>query len=63
MGQKSDLFVFRTPGLRDLARTPPYMHDGSFETLSNVVEFYYRGVPRQLPDGSAPDLEPLSSQS
>jgi cytochrome c peroxidase len=62
-GEKSDLFAFRTPALRDIALTGPYMHDGSFETLSSVVEFYYRGVPRQSPDGSALDLEPLLSQS
>lgn len=62
-GQKGDLFAFRTPGLRDVARTAPYMHDGSFETLSDVVEFYYRGVPKQLPGGFELDIEPLRGQS
>ena len=62
-GQKGDLFVFRTPGLRNVARTPPYMHDGSFETLSDVVEYYYRGVPRHMPEGSRLDIEPLLGQS
>jgi cytochrome c peroxidase len=34
---------FKTPTLRDVARTAPYMHDGSFATLDDVVEFYNRG--------------------
>ncbi len=31
---------FKTPSLRDVARTPPYMHGGHFETLEDVVRFY-----------------------
>ena len=31
---------FRVPGLRDVARTAPYMHDGSLATLRDVVEHY-----------------------
>lgn len=38
---KSGLFF--TPSLRDVARTAPYMHDGSFKTLEEVVRFYDRG--------------------
>jgi cytochrome c peroxidase len=34
---------FRTPTLRDVAHTAPYMHDGSMSTLEEVVEFYNRG--------------------
>jgi cytochrome c peroxidase len=34
---------FRTPSLRDIALTAPYMHDGSVRTLEEVVEFYDRG--------------------
>jgi cytochrome c peroxidase len=34
---------FKTPTLREVARTAPYMHDGSFATLEAVVEFYDRG--------------------
>jgi cytochrome c peroxidase len=34
---------FKTPTLREVARTSPYMHDGSFRTLENVIEFYDRG--------------------
>jgi cytochrome c peroxidase len=38
-----DWGAFRTPSLRNVARTPPYMHDGSFATLEEVVEFYNAG--------------------
>ena len=31
---------FRTPSLRNAAATPPYMHDGQFATLAQVVRFY-----------------------
>ena len=34
---------FKTPTLREVARTAPYMHDGSLATLDEVVEFYDRG--------------------
>ncbi len=35
--------AFRTPSLRNAARTAPYMHDGSLKTLRDVVDFYDRG--------------------
>jgi cytochrome c peroxidase len=34
---------FKTPTLREVARTAPYMHDGSLATLSDVVDFYDKG--------------------
>jgi len=34
---------FKTPTLRDVARTAPYMHDGSLATLKDVVDFYSDG--------------------
>lgn len=34
---------FKTPGLRDIARSAPYMHDGSLKTLEEVVEHYNKG--------------------
>jgi cytochrome c peroxidase len=34
---------FKTPSLRDVATRPPYMHDGSFRTLEEVVDYYDRG--------------------
>ena len=34
---------FKTPTLRDISRSAPYMHDGSLATLADVVDFYDRG--------------------
>ena len=39
-----DTGKFKTPTLREIARTAPYMHDGSIATLEEVVEFYDRLV-------------------
>lgn len=50
---------FKTPTLRGLVHTAPYMHDGSFETLEDVVEFYRRGGeanPHLAPEMAAIDL-------
>ncbi|MBT5550317.1 MAG: cytochrome-c peroxidase [Nitrospina sp.] len=41
--RKEDKWVFRTPGLRDISRTSPYMHDGRFKTLEEVIDFFDRG--------------------
>lgn len=38
-----DRGAFKTPSLRDVARTAPYMHDGSLNTLQEVVDFYVGG--------------------
>jgi cytochrome c peroxidase len=35
--------AFKTPTLREIARTAPYMHDGSLATLEDVIDFYSRG--------------------
>lgn len=40
---EKDRGAFKTPTLRNLADTAPYMHDGSEKTLKSVVEFYNRG--------------------
>ena len=37
---------FKTPTLREVARTAPYMHDGSVATLEDVIEYYDRGGNR-----------------
>ena len=39
----ADRHAFKTPSLRNVARTAPYMHDGSLATLEDVVDFYDRG--------------------
>jgi len=56
-GNAEDRYRFRTPTLRDIADTGPYMHDGSLETLFDVVEFYYRRVPGSGPEGTALDVD------
>ncbi len=40
----SDRARFKVPTLRNIAVTPPYMHDGRFTTLEEVVEHYNTGV-------------------
>ncbi|WP_083200348.1 cytochrome-c peroxidase [Thauera phenolivorans] len=48
-----DRWAYKTPMLRDVAATSPYMHDGSLPTLAAVVEYYDRG------GAGAPDQSPL----
>src|ERR1043166_343886 len=59
----SDLGKFSAPSLRNVALTAPYMHDGRFATLEEVVEHYATGVKRSAtldpnlakhPDGGVP---------
>jgi cytochrome c peroxidase len=52
-----DRWKYRTPGLRNVALTAPYMHDGSLATLPDVVAFYARGgIPNENLD---PLIRPL----
>jgi cytochrome c peroxidase len=44
--KREDIGGFKTPFLRDVLLTGPYMHDGSFETLWDVVEFFNKGGER-----------------
>jgi cytochrome c peroxidase len=41
--EPKDIGAFKTPGLRNVALTAPYMHDGSLKTLEEVMEFYNKG--------------------
>lgn len=41
---EGDRGAFKTPTLRDIARTAPYMHDGSLKTLEEVVDYYDKGA-------------------
>lgn len=38
-----DIGAFKTPTLREIARTAPYMHNGRFKTLEEVITFYNQG--------------------
>jgi cytochrome c peroxidase len=53
----ADRWKFRTPSLRNVALTAPYMHDGSLPTLSAVVD-YYDGGGRPH-EGLDPRVRPL----
>lgn len=48
-----DYNKFRVPSLRNIERTPPYMHDGRFQTLEQVLEHYINDVQ------DTPQLDPL----
>ncbi len=39
----ADIGAFKTPTLREISRSAPYMHDGRFKTLEEVVNFYNKG--------------------
>lgn len=43
-GDPADNGKFKTPSLRNLTFTAPYMHDGRFETLTEVVDHYSEGL-------------------
>jgi len=45
---KEDLGKFRTPTIREVARTGPWMHNGHFPSLLDVVEFYNLGNPAPI---------------
>ncbi len=48
-----DIGAFKTPTLREIARSAPYMHDGRFKTLEEVVNFYNQGGIKN------PHMDPL----
>ena len=50
-------FAFKTPTLRNIALTAPYMHNGVFATLDEVMEFYNNGGGNGL--GIAPGTQTL----
>lgn len=47
---ETDRYKFKAPTLRNIARTAPYMHDGSIATLEQVIDFYAAGG-RAVTDG------------
>ncbi|MBD78471.1 MAG: cytochrome-c peroxidase [Crocinitomicaceae bacterium] len=55
-GKSTDIGKFKTPTLRNIEKTGPYMHDGRFKTLEEVVEFYNSGVV-----SNSPNLAPIMS--
>jgi len=66
-GNAEEIGAFKTPTLREIARSAPYMHDGRFKTLEEVVDFYNKGgvknphqdnliIPLNLTDQEKRDL-------
>ncbi|NCX95706.1 MAG: cytochrome-c peroxidase [Chitinophagia bacterium] len=48
---RADIGKFKVPGLRNVAATAPYMHNGAFKTLKDVIEYYdnpLRFVPHPI---------------
>ena len=55
-GLSTDRGKFKTPTLRNIEFTFPYMHDGRFNTLMEVVEFYNSGTKH------SPNLDPIMTK-
>jgi cytochrome c peroxidase len=55
---ESERGAFKTPTLRNIVQTPPYMHDGSEPTLRAVVEFYNKGGAANA--NLAKEIKPLA---
>ncbi len=55
-GAMSDMGKFKSPSLRNIALHPPYMHDGRFQTLKQVLDFY------ATPTKPSPWLDPIRSK-
>ncbi len=49
-GEKSDSLKFKVPSLRNVALTFPYMHDGRFYSLGQVVDHYVTGIQTDQPN-------------
>lgn len=57
-GLSTDMGLFKTPSLRNIEFSAPYMHDGRFTTLEEVVEFYSFGV-----QADSPNIDPLMKKA
>ena len=57
---QSNFGQWRTPSLRNLTLTAPYMHDGSLETLKEVVDYYSDIDPTRLHSKGESILKPVS---
>ena len=56
-GEAQDRFKFKTPSLRNIAKTAPYMHDGRFNTLQECLDHYANVKPNLV------NLDPLLQNS
>jgi cytochrome c peroxidase len=61
--KEEDWGRFKTPTLRDISRTAPYMHDASPQTLEEVVDFYDKGgIPNKNLDQRLGEAESLGRE-
>ena len=59
----ADWGTFKTPTLREIEHTAPYMHDGNLQTLEDVVEFYDKGgIPNRNLDQRIKPLRLTASE-
>ncbi|MGH8089047.1 MAG: cytochrome-c peroxidase, partial [Stenotrophomonas sp.] len=58
-GDPADSGRFRTPSLRGVARTAPYMHNGSMRSLDAVLLFYSVGGGQPRPRGGSEATDPF----
>lgn len=58
---RNDWKAFKTPTLREVVRTGPYMHNGYFETIEDVIEFFDKGGGKDF--NKTPILEPINLTS
>jgi cytochrome c peroxidase len=58
-GDFFERFSFKTPTLRNVALTSPYMHNGLFKTLDDVVNFYDHAAGNKFSKDMRPDMEGL----
>lgn len=56
-GVSTDIGKMKAPPLRNLSYTAPYMHDGRFATLDEVIDFYSEGLH------VTPNIDPLMKQA
>ncbi len=57
-GNPNDIGKFKAPTLRNIELSGPYMHDGRFETLEEVIEFYNSGV-----NVNSPNIDPIMTKN
>lgn len=55
-----DMGMFKAPTLRNIALTAPYMHDGSLQTLSDVIDHYAKGGRARNQGRTDPLLQPFT---
>tara|TARA_B110000046_G_scaffold46773_1_gene51838 strand:- start:2833 stop:4017 length:1185 start_codon:yes stop_codon:yes gene_type:complete len=59
-GNSSDMAIFKVPFLRNIGLSGPYMHDGRFGSLEEVVDFYSENVKEHL--NLSPELRESNGQ-